>query len=312
MSTLPPPPSGPPSGPADLETNQPGMCFRHPRREAGRRCTRCGRWACTDCLVQASVGSHCVECAKASKPDVKTRAKYWSARQMTLVTFAFMAVNGLVFLYVAALDPESILSRRATKGQIELGLSADIIDLGVPPIRLLDGSVYSADPGQWYRIVTSGFLHFGIIHLAFNMYLLYLLGQMLEPAIGRIRFALVYVAALLGGSAGAMLLEPDGLHGGASGAVFGLMAAAFVGYMLRGVNPLTTGIGTTLLLNVVITFSIPGISKGGHIGGAVAGALCGLVVLAPGYKRYPEWMSYAVPALVAVISVVTTVYAIQN
>jgi membrane associated rhomboid family serine protease len=308
MSTLPPPPSGQ----ANLETTEPGMCFRHPRREAGRRCTRCGRWACTECLVQANVGSHCVECAKAAKPDVKTRAKYWSARQMTLVTFTFMGLNALVFLYVAALDPDSIMSRNVTKGQIELGLSKDIIDRGIPPVQLLDGSVYSADPGQWYRIVTSGFLHFGIIHLAFNMYLLYLLGQMLEPAIGRIRFALVYIAALLGGSAGAMLLEPDGLHGGASGAVFGLMTAAFVGYMLRGVNPLTTGIGTTLLLNVVITFSIPGISKGGHIGGAVAGALCGLVVLAPGYKRYPEWMSYAVPVAVAVISVVGTVYTIQN
>jgi membrane associated rhomboid family serine protease len=308
MSTLPPPPSGQ----ANLETTEPGMCFRHPRREAGRRCTRCGRWACTECLVQANVGSHCVECAKAAKPDVKTRAKYWSARQMTLVTFTFMGLNALVFLYVAALDPDSIMSRNVTKGQIELGLSKDIIDRGIPPVQLLDGSVYSADPGQWYRIVTSGFLHFGIIHLAFNMYLLYLLGQMLEPAIGRIRFGLVYIAALLGGSAGAMLLEPDGLHGGASGAVFGLMTAAFVGYMLRGVNPLTTGIGTTLLLNVVITFSIPGISKGGHIGGAVAGALCGLVVLAPGYKRYPEWMSYAVPVAVAVISVVGTVYTIQN
>ena len=178
--------------------------------------------------------------------------------------------------------------------------------------RLSDGSFYTADAGEWYRVVTSGFLHFGIIHLAFNMYLLYMLGQMLEPAIGRIRFALVYLAALLGGSAGAMLVQPNGLHGGASGAVFGLMAAAFVGYMLRGVNPLTTGIGTTLLLNVVITFSIPGISKGGHIGGAVAGAICGLVVLAPGHKRYPEWMSYAVPAAVAVASVITTVYAIQN
>ena len=197
---------------------------------------------------------------------------------MTLVTFTIMALNGLVFLYVAALDPDSVISRNITKGQLELGLSADIIDRGIAG-RLSDGSFYTADAGEWYRVVTSGFLHFGIIHLAFNMYLLYMLGQMLEPAIGRIRFALVYLAALLGGSAGAMLVQPNGLHGGASGAVFGLMAAAFVGYMLRGVNPLTTGIGTTLLLNVVITFSIPGISKGGHIGGAVAGAICGLVVL---------------------------------
>jgi membrane associated rhomboid family serine protease len=286
------------------------MCFRHPRREAGRRCTRCGRWACTDCLVQANVGSHCVECAKAAKPDVATRAKFWNARQATLVTYVIMAVNGLVFLYVAALDPESVMSRVITEGQWQLGLTGDL-DTGFQ-VRLSDGSIYTADPDQWYRIVTSGFLHFGILHLAFNMYLLYMLGQMLEPAIGRIRFALVYIASLLGGSAGAMLIQPDGLHGGASGAVFGLMAAGFVGYMLRGVNPLTTGIGTTLILNVVITFSIPGISRGGHIGGAVAGALCGLVVLAPGHKRYPEWMSYAVPVAVSLVSVVASVYAIQN
>ena len=307
MSTLPPPPPGQ----ANVETNQPGMCFRHPRREAGRRCTRCGRWACTECLVQANVGSHCVECAKAAKPDVATRAKYWSARQPTLVTYAIMGINAVVFLYVAVLDPESILSRSITKGQLELGLSADVINHGIAG-RLSDGSFYTADAGQWYRIVTSGFLHFGIIHLAFNMYLLFMLGQMLEPAIGRIRFALIYIASLLGGSAGAMLIQPNGFHGGSSGAVFGLMAAGFVGYMLRGVNPLTTGIGTTLLLNVVITFSIPGISRGGHIGGAVAGALCGLVVLAPGYKRYPEWMSYAVPVVVSLISLGITVYAIQN
>jgi membrane associated rhomboid family serine protease len=242
---------------------------------------------------------------------VATRARYWSARQMTLVTFGIMALNGLVFLYVAALDPESVMSRNITRGQYELGLSADIVEHGISG-RLADGSIYSAAPGQWYRIVTSGFLHFGIIHIAFNTYLLYLLGQMLEPAIGRVRFGLVYFAGLLGGSAGAMLMQPNGLSGGASGAVFGLMAAAFVGYMLRGVNPLTTGIGATLLLNVVITFSIPGISKGGHIGGAVAGALCGLVVLAPGYKAYPKWMSYAVPVAVSVVSVVATVYAIQN
>jgi membrane associated rhomboid family serine protease len=288
------------------------MCFRHPRREAGRRCTRCGRWACTECLVQANVGSHCVECAKAAKPDVKTRAKYWSARQVTLVTFAIMAMNLLVFLFVSAQDPESVMSRTITKGQYELGLSADIIDRGIIVQRSDFSVYYTAPAGQWYRVVTSGFLHFGILHIAFNMYLLYMLGQMLEPAIGRVRFALVYIASLLGGSAGAMLLEPDGLHGGASGAVFGLMAAAFVGYMLRGVNPLTTGIGTTLLLNVVITFSIPGISKGGHIGGAVAGALCGLVVLAPGHKRYPEWMSFAVPVVIAVVSVIATVYAIKS
>jgi membrane associated rhomboid family serine protease len=307
MSSLPPPPAGQ----VGVETSRPGVCFRHPGRETGRRCTRCGRYACGECLVQATVGSHCVECAKAARPDVKTRARFWNARQTTLVTYGIIAVNLLVFLYVAIQDPESIMSRTVTKGQLQLGLEADIVNLGIGPVQIGD-SIYSADPGQWYRIVTSGFLHFGIIHLLFNMYLLFLLGQMLEPAIGRWRFGLVYGASLLGGSAGAMLLQPEGLHGGASGAVFGLMAAAFVGYMLRGVNPLTTGIGTTLLINTLITFSIPGISKGGHIGGAVAGALCGLVVLAPGYRGYPRWLSYAAPAVVGVASLVITVLAIKN
>ena len=144
------------------------------------------------------------------------------------------------------------------------------------------------------------------------MYLLYLLGQMLEPGIGRVRFGLIYLASLIGGSAGALLLQPDGLHGGASGAVFGLMGAAFVGYRQRGVNPFTTGIGTTLLLNLVLTFTIPGISIGGHLGGVVAGALCATVVLAPSQRGYPRWLAYATPLVVTAAGVLACVYAVQT
>jgi membrane associated rhomboid family serine protease len=212
-------------------------------------------------------------------------------------------------VWVVIQDPASLSSGRITIGQAKLGLSAGIIENGA--IFRFPDEVYVAEPGQWYRIVTSGFLHFGIIHIGFNMYLLYLLGQMLEPAIGRVRFALIYFAALLGGSAGAMLLQPDAFHGGASGAVFGLMGAAFVGYRLRGVNPLTTGIGTTLVLNLLITFTIPGISIGGHLGGVVAGGLCALVVLAPGHRGYPVWASYAAPGAVMLASLLLTVYAVN-
>ena len=88
---LPQPPPPPPP--------QTATCFRHPDREAGRRCTRCGRPACSECLVQASVGSHCVECARAARPDVKTRARYWSARQPTLVTYTLIAINVAVFVW---------------------------------------------------------------------------------------------------------------------------------------------------------------------------------------------------------------------
>lgn len=221
-----------------------------------------------------------------------------------------MAVNLAVFAWITIQDPSSLGSRGITRGQAQLGLSADIIDRGVL-FRFSDGD-YVAGPGEWYRIVTSGFVHFGIIHVGFNMYLLYMLGQMLEPGIGRVKFALVYFASLFGGSAGAMLLQPGGFHGGASGAVFGLMGAAFVGYRLRGINPFATGIGTLLLLNLFITFAIPGISIGGHLGGVVAGAICAAVVLAPVRGRYPEWASYALPVVVMVVSVALTAFAVSG
>jgi membrane associated rhomboid family serine protease len=260
--------------------------------------------------VQASVGSHCVECAKAARPDVATRARFWSARQPILVTMTLIVVNVLVFVYVVAIDPESLMSSSISKGQAQLGLNAQLIADG--GIFRFGNEIYVAEPGQWYRIITSGFLHFGIIHLLFNMYLLYLLGQMLEPGIGRIRFGLVYLAALVGGSAGALLLQPDGLHGGASGAVFGLMAAAFIGYRQRGVNPFTTGIGATLLLNLFLTFTIPGISIGGHLGGMIAGGLCAFVVLAPASRGYPTWAAYAVPLAITLAGVVACVYAVNT
>jgi membrane associated rhomboid family serine protease len=257
------------------------------------------------------VGSNCLECAKASRPDVATRARFWSARQPILITMILIAVNLAVFAYVTIQDPSSLGSRGITKGQAQLGLSAGVIDRG-GVLPLPDGTLYIAEPGGWYRLVSSGFLHFGIIHLAFNMYLLYMLGQMLEPAVGRVRFTLIYFAALLGGSAGAMLLQPDSLHGGASGAVFGLIGAAFVGYRMRGVNPFQTGIGMLLLLNLFITFAIPGISIGGHLGGVVAGAICGAIVLAPGHKGYPLWASYAAPLIVMAASVVLAVSAVTG
>ena len=279
---------------------QTATCFRHPGREAGRRCTRCGRAACTECLVQAAVGSHCVECAKAARPDVRTRARYWNARQPTLVTYALISINVGLFIWLVLLDPASLTGTNTITGrpfpgpdefgQWDLGLAAPFLE-----------------NGEWYRLVTAGFLHFGIIHLALNMVLLFQLGQLLEPAIGRVRFALLYFAALLGGSAGALIVQPDAFHGGASGAVFGLMGAAFVGMRNRGVNPFSTGLGTVLLINLLITFTIPGISIGGHIGGIIGGALAGWVVLSPPHKRVPAWATYAAPVAVILLSVVVSV-----
>lgn len=275
MSSLPPP--------------QLARCYRHPDRETGRSCTRCGRPACSDCLVQAAVGSHCVDCVRAARPDARTRARDWSARQPVLVTYALIAANLAVFGWVLAGSSRALGSGSVTQRERELGLNKLILEA----------------TDEWYRLVTSGFLHFGLFHLAMNMILLYQLGQLIEPAIGRVRFGLLYAASLLGGSAGVLVIEGNslGLHGGASGAVFGLMGAAAVGLHRRGANIFQTGIGVLLALNLLITFTIPGISIGGHLGGVVAGALCGLVVLAPQWKPVPTWATYVGPGAVALLAV---------
>jgi membrane associated rhomboid family serine protease len=270
------------------------VCYRHPGREAGRRCTRCGRPACTECLVRADIGSQCVECARAGRPDVRTRARYWSARQPVLVTYSLMAINLAVFAWMAIRDPDNLSPRgRLTQEQIDLGLNEQLV----------------AVTDEWYRLVSSAFLHFGIIHLAFNMILLFQLGHLLEPLLGRVRFLLLYIASLLGGSAGVLILHPNelGIHGGASGAVFGLFGAAAVILFQRGINPLTTGIGATLLLNIFITFSVEGISIGGHLGGLVAGTAAGSLMAAPRHRRQPPWITYAAPIGVSIIAIVVSV-----
>ncbi|MDQ3738567.1 MAG: rhomboid family intramembrane serine protease [Actinomycetota bacterium] len=242
--------------------------------------------------MQAHVGSHCVDCARESRPSATFKAKAWNARQITLVTYALIAVNTGVLIWMGVDDPASLGLRNRISGvQFDLGLARGLLT-----------------EDEWYRLVSAGFLHFGIVHFAFNMLLLFQLGQLLEPAIGRVRFGLMYGAALLGGSAGAVLLEPRGLHGGASGAVFGLMAAAAVGLRYRGINPFATSIGPLLLINLLLTFSIPGISIGGHLGGVVAGGVAALVIMAPPWK-FPKWLPYATPVAVALLSVGVAVVA---
>ena len=165
-------------------------CYRHPDREAGRNCTRCGRPACSDCLVQAAVGSHCLECAKAAKPDVKTRAH--AVERPPDHPGDVRADRG---------QRAGLRHRRARRADARSGSAA-----GSASCRPTSASTSCCSragvgfgnelyrPHQWYRLVTSGFLHFGIIHIAFNMLLLFQLGQLLERSLGRLRFGLLYAA----------------------------------------------------------------------------------------------------------------------
>lgn len=161
--------------------------------------------------------------------------------------------------------------------------------------------------GDWYRLVSSGFVHYGLLHIGFNMLLLYQVGLLLEPALGRLRFVALYFAALLAGSFGALLLSPTVLSAGASGAVFGLFGAAAVGLRQRGVKVMQTGIGTLLVINLILTFAIPGISVGAHVGGLVGGAVTGWFMLHP--ARRSKLAGVGVAAIVIAASVVGALWA---
>ncbi len=157
--------------------------------------------------------------------------------------------------------------------------------------------------GQYWRLVTSGFLHAGLMHLAFNMILLWFIGSQMEPQLGRARFLTLYVVSLLGGSFGALLLSPNAVTVGASGAIFGLMGAASAIIYARGGNPLQSGIGMLLVFNLVFSFVLSNVSIGGHLGGLAAGALAGgAFVMAE--KRGQPALGWAACAGIAVVAVV--------
>mgnify|MGYP003332849206 FL=1 len=227
------------------------------------------------------MGSQCVDCVRRARPSLAERLRRRNAVQTTLATRVLVGANIAVYLWTVA--GGTGFGTGINRRQIEIGLS----------------KVFLQD-GEMWRVVSSGFLHFGIFHLGMNMLLLWQLGNLLEPALGRARFLLLYLASLVGGATGAILLSPNALTGGASGAVFGLMGAAAVALLHRGINPMQTGIGATLVLNLLITFALPGISIGGHLGGAIAGAGVGWVMFDPAVNRQARWFTWAAPVLVTV------------
>ncbi|HKJ54783.1 MAG TPA: rhomboid family intramembrane serine protease [Nitriliruptoraceae bacterium] len=223
------------------------VCYRHPDRPAPLACTRCGRPICLDDAIDAPVGFLCPEDAQVPKRQQQ------AARSVARMDRP-LATSWLLGLVVVAY-----------LGQ----------QFGLVTIRewALFGPAVAA--GEWYRVLTSGFLHINLLHIAFNGYLLYQLGRMLENPLGSSRLVAVYLAGLFGGSAGALLLSYDAVTIGASGAVFGLMGAAMVGLRKVGVNPWTSQIGGLVIINLVFTFVISNVSVGGHLGGLVAGAVAG-------------------------------------
>lgn len=255
-------------------------CYRHPDRAAPLSCTRCGRPICLDDAIDAPVGFLCPE--DAQQPARVQKA----ARSVQRATGGYVT-RVLVGVIAAAFLVQQVVP--------DLVLQGGLIGIG----QLQSGEVVGVAEGQWWRLVTSGFLHDGFIHVGFNGYLLWQLGGLLETTMKPSRFLATFLAGLFGGSLGALLLTFTSLTIGASGAVFGLMGAAMVGLRARGINPWSTSIGSLLLLNIVFTFVWPNISIGGHVGGLVGGALAGwLVFEAPESMR--SWGPWAVAAVLAV------------
>ena len=252
-------------------------CYRHPSRETGVSCSNCGRPICPDCMTPTSVGMRCPECG-GQKTTVR---KVAAARaDEPVLTYVLIGIIALVQLGAMASGANATGS--------EFGGSDLISEGAVSRPAVADGEIW--------RLLTSGFLHAGLLHLLFNGFALYVLGTMLEPAIGRVRFAIVYFVSLLAGSFGALLVEPNALTVGASGAIFGLMGAAIVIMRNRGINPMESGIGLWLGINLVFTFAIPGISIGGHIGGLAGGAVAAALMFD---LRDRVRMPSAVPVLLA-------------
>jgi membrane associated rhomboid family serine protease len=187
------------------------------------------------------------------------------------LTVALIVVNIVVYILQSSGHGSVVLMDSGTTGGSQAVQGRIDGDFG------LWGPMVSS--GEWWRLVTSGFLHANVLHIGSNMLALFFIGRGLEPALGALRLGLIYFVSLVAGSLGVIVLEPGALSIGASGAIFGLMGAYVVFARARGINIMQTGIGPVILLNLVITFTIPNISKGGHIGGLIGGAAMGWIIV---------------------------------
>lgn len=254
-------------------------CYRHPDRATYIRCTRCNRPICPECMRDATVGHQCDECVREGAKTVRQPKTSFGGREHganPVVTYALIAINVVMFVLETA-------SR---------GLKSELV-LFAPAV---------AD-GELYRLLTSAFMHYGVTHLLFNMYALFVIGPPLEKWLGRSRFIALYTLSALGGSVLVYLLSPlNAATAGASGAVFGLFGASFV--VGKRLNLDVRWVIGLIAINLAFTFVIPlmggqQISWQGHIGGLVTGAAVAAVyAYAPRQRRTLIQVSVTVAILV--------------
>jgi len=281
----------------EFTSNRDNYCYRHPDRQSFVLCQRCLRTICPECQTQAAVGVICPECLKAERknrtPAQKRAARRWGGRGGTativrsgrpMVTYVLLAVTSFIGLV-----------------QLIPGMDAPIRSLlAFNGLYLLpDLSVLPFEP---WRLLTAVFVHGGFIHLALNMLALWMLGQTLEPMLGRARFLALYLISGLGGSVAVALLAPTTSTVGASGAIFGLMAALLI--IGRHIGANVTGILVILGINFVFGFVVGGIAWQAHLGGAIVGALVALLYTRTRRREQRVWQISGLVMLTVLLLIV--------
>jgi membrane associated rhomboid family serine protease len=291
-----PPDGGEPS--AAGAPAQAARCYRHPNREALVRCTRCERPICPECMRPASVGFHCPDDVRLARGTVRRPRTSVGASMIEsppFVTIGLIVANVIVYILIATQSaggfthPGDASSRLFARWQL------------LP---------YAVDHnGEYFRLITSAFLHVSLLHIGSNMLALGIIGPPLERLLGRWRFGAMYLLGALGGSAAVYAFgRVFTAEVGASGAIFGLFAASLVLVRKLGLDPQWL-IGV-IAINFVLTFSIHNISKLGHIGGFVAGGVAALAIggLPQARQRLsPRTQALGLAGVAAVIAVIVAV-----
>ena len=268
--------------PEQLQTR---TCYRHPGRETAISCSNCGRPICPDCMVYAAVGIKCPECAgqpTGARAATQRVGRAASIGTGALVTKSLIGINVIVYL----------ISVASGSGGLRPS-DAFIRDWALIGVAVADG--------EWYRMITSAFLHGSLIHLGFNMLMLWWFGQLLESMLGRARFLGVYLVSALAGSAGALLLSGEFVPTvGASGAVFGILGAGVV-LERKQINVFGGRALIVVILNIAFTFLVPKISIGGHLGGLIGGMLAMAALSIAG--RHPVYGRFDLLSLLALLAI---------
>jgi membrane associated rhomboid family serine protease len=283
-------------------------CYRHPDRATGLSCSECGRPICTECMTMAPVGIRCPEhSGRAQGVERVTQG----VKRASFEGVGAKVTRALIFINVAVYVAELL-----TGGGVN-GVNSVIYEKGVLVTSAFtsSGEIVGLAHGDWWRLITSAFLHYGPFHLLLNMLALYWFGSLLEQRIGSGRFLALYLVSGLAGSAGALLWSPNAATVGASGAIFGILGAGLVLEQQRDYVFGGSALGI-IIINFIFTFSISSISKGGHIGGLIGGIICalGLTRFGRGHAAYGRagFLGIATIALVGIVSVALAYWRVQD